>query len=85
MRVAMCIGGGLGFDVTAMLIDIPQYSNTEVITVEGVTGNQIPTTNRVAIDMSRFLATHSNNKAEIHTPSQGLMEDESNMDKVSIY
>ncbi len=81
----MCIGGGLAFDhLTAMLIEIPHYSNTEVIPVEGVTGNQIPTINKVAIDMSRCLATRSNNKAEIHMPSQGLMEDDSNTDKVRI-
>ena len=48
-------------------------------------GSQILTTSQAVIDMSKLLATLSNNNRAIHMASQAVMEDNSNTDKVSIH
>ena len=52
----------------------------EATIVEGGMDNQIRTTSKVAVDMSKFLATRS-----IKMAGQGVMEDDSNMFKVRIH
>lgn len=49
--------------------------------MEGDMDNRILMTSKVAVDTSKLVATHLNNKMA----SQGLMEDDSNTDKVRIH
>lgn len=75
----------LGLLECRLIKEIRQYSNTEVITTEGDMGSRILTASQVVIDMSKLLATHSNNKMEINMASQGVMVDDSNTDKVRLH